>query len=173
MNHQEEYIEVGKIVALHALHGAIKVQPWCDSVQFLSEFAVLYTRAGKQEYPVESIRDVGGMAVVKFAGVDTPQAAAELRGQVVYIRRADAVLAEGEYFMCDLIGLRAVDADTGDTLGEIIEVSQPGANDVYHVRCPDGREVLVPAIKQVIINTDVAGGVMYMRPMKGIFDDED
>ena len=82
-------------------------------------------------------------------------------------------LEEGEYFIQDLIGLEVVDADTGESYGKLSDVSQTGANDVYHISKPGEKEKYIPAIKQVVIETDVDGGVMKIRPLKGLFDDED
>ena len=95
-----------------------------------------------------------------------------MRERVLYINRADVTLAPGEYFFQDLQGLRVEDADCGKVYGELTDVSRTGANDVYHVKTGNG-EVLIPAIPDVIIHTDVEGGVMRIRPNKGLFDDAD
>lgn len=75
-------------------------------------------------------------------------------------------------FIQDLLGLSIVDADTGEAYGTLTEVSFTGANDVYHMRM-GGREILIPAIPQVVVETDTDGGVMRIRPIKGLLDDED
>ena len=82
-------------------------------------------------------------------------------------------MEEGTYFVQDLLGLEVFDADTGTRYGEISDVTQTGANDVYHIRGENGKEVLIPAIADVVLETDVENGRMVIRPLKGLFDDED
>jgi len=112
------------------------------------------------------------MALVKLEGVDTVAEAEALRGRILYLHRDDVKLEPGRYFIQDLLGLRIVDADTGELYGELTDVSATGANDVYHMRYRDGREILIPAIPQVIAQIDTDGGVLRLRPMPGLLDDE-
>ena len=79
-------------------------------------------------------------------------------------------LEEGTYFIADLIGLKVVDADDPDKVyGTLTQVSATGANDVYHILFPDGKTYYIPAIPQVVIETDIEGGVMKIRPLEGLF----
>ena len=83
-------------------------------------------------------------------------------------------LGENTYFIQDLIGLEVINADNPSVkYGVLSDVSQTGANDVYHIKDESGKEVLVPAIADVVIRTDIDAGVMEIRPLKGLFDDED
>ena len=82
-------------------------------------------------------------------------------------------LPEGRYFVQDLIGLSAVDADDGHVYGKVTDVFPTGSNDVYQVTDGDGKNYLVPAIRDVVVRVDVDAGVMELRPMRGIFDDAD
>ena len=113
------------------------------------------------------------MVLLKLQGTDTLEAAQALRNQILYADRADMPLEEGEYFIQDLIGLTVVDADTGEEYGILSDVSQTGANDVYHISKPGEAEKLIPAIRDVVVETDVDGGIMRIRPLKGLFDDAD
>ena len=88
------------------------------------------------------------------------------------MNREDVSLPEGRYFIQDLIGLEVVDADNGTVYGTITEVLKTGANDVYQVT-KDQKDYYVPVIADVVIEKDIDGGVVKIRPMKGIFDDED
>lgn len=169
----KQYLETGKIVAIQGLRGEVRVQPWSDSPAFLLDFDCFYSADGQRNYPVESIRAQKNMVILKLAGVDTPEQAALLRGTVLYINRADVPLEEGEFFVQDLIGLQVCDADTDTLYGTLTQVSQTGANDVYHIRFEGGKERLVPAIPQVIVKTEPENGIMLIRPLKGLFDDED
>ena len=97
-----------------------------------------------------------------------------MRGKVLYMRRADAHLPAGQYFISELIGCDVIDADDpAKRYGTLSDVSKTGANDVWHVRADDGKEYLLPAIPPVVIETDVAQNVVRIRPLKGIFDDAD
>ena len=79
-------------------------------------------------------------------------------------------LDEGCYFVQDLIGLEVVDADSGESYGKITDVSQTGANDVYHITDEKGNVKLIPAIPEVVAETDIEGGVMKITPLEGLFD---
>src|SRR5690606_18859891 len=102
--------------------------------------------------------------ILKFQGYDTPEAAAELRNNLVYVR-ADSLppLPEGEYYHHQLVGLRVV-AEDGQELGVLTEVLETGANDVYVVTDENGKEVLLPAIREVILGVDLAAKTMRVRP---------
>lgn len=168
----DNYLEVGKIVTVHALKGEVKVQPWCDSPEFLCEFDTLYTdRAGNSELDVEKSRVFKNMVIIKFKGYNTVEQAALLRDKILYICRDDVDLPEGVYFISDLIGLEVEDAQTGHIYGKITEVMQTGANDVYVIN-GNGKEYLIPAIPDVVKSTDLEASKMLITPLEGLFDDE-
>lgn len=110
------------------------------------------------------------LALAKLEGVDTVQDASVLRGRILYLNRRDLDLGD-RYFIQDLVGLSVVDADSGTVYGELTDVSNTGANDIYHMRTPDGREILIPVIPDIIRRVDIDGGRIAICPMKGLFDD--
>ena len=112
------------------------------------------------------------MVIMKLDGIDTPEEAVKYRDRIIYLNRNDIILDEGTYFIADLIGMKVIDADTDMVYGVIEDVSQTGANDVYHIKAED-KVYYIPAIPDVIINTDINGNTMSIRPLKGLFDDED
>ena len=169
----KQYLECGKIVSTHGIHGELRVQPWCDSPDFLLGFKILYLDNGSTPVSVERARVQKNMLLLKLAGVGSLDTAVALRGKVLYIDRADAPAKDGEYFVQDLLGLSVVDADTGKEYGKLSDVFATGANDVYELTGNDGVKRLVPAIKDVIIQTDIGLGVMRIRPLKGLFDHAD
>ena len=170
---KKQFLEIGKIVNVHGLGGMVKVMPWCDSAEFLAEFEVLYR--GKDHTPMEIERASvqKNMVLMKFAGVDTPEAANALRNTVLYMNREDVELDEDTYFIQDLQGMRVIDADTGKEYGVLNDVLQTGANDVYEVKSPAGQMLLVPVIPDVVLNVDFDAEVITIRPLKGLFDDAD
>lgn len=113
------------------------------------------------------------MIIMKIKGVDTPEDAVKLRNKVIYINRDDIELEDSCYFVQDLIGMKVIDADDGHEYGELVDVSETGANDIYHIKFPDGKIYYIPAIAKVVINTDIVSNTMSIRPLKGLFDDED
>ncbi|MCL2857012.1 MAG: ribosome maturation factor RimM [Oscillospiraceae bacterium] len=167
---QKQYLESGKIVSTHGLRGEVRVQPWCDGPGFLLEFETFYMDGGKTSVEVEGARVHKNLLILKIAGVDDIDAAAALRGKVLYIDRKDAPMEEGEHFIQDLMGLRVLDADTGQEYGKLTDVLHTGANDVYELTGEQGEKKLVPAIPDVIIEIDIEGGAMRIRPLEGLFE---
>ena len=170
---KKQFLEIGKIVNVHGLGGVVKVMPWCDSAEFLCEFETLYR--GKDHTPMEIERASvqKNMALIKFAGIDTPEAANALRNTVLYMNRADVELDDDTYFIQDLQGMQVVDADDGRTYGTLHDVLQTGANDVYEVQSPAGKMLLVPVIPEVVLKVDFETDTITIRPLKGLFDDAD
>ena len=111
--------------------------------------------------------------IAKIKGVDTIEDAERLRGKTVYINRDDINLGEGVHFVQDLLGLEIRDADSGKVYGTLTDVLRTGANDVYEITDSDGKKYLAPVIDEVVIEINTDGGYVLLRPMKGIFDDED
>jgi 16S rRNA processing protein RimM len=167
----KQFLEAGQIVSTHGIDGEVRVMPWCDSPDFLTEFDRLYFKEGRESMEVESARPHKTLALIKFVGVDNLDAAMKLIKSIVYIDRAQVTLPEGSYFEQDIIGLDVIDADTGERYGTLSSVGRTGANDVYGVTRANG-EVLIPAIKDVIKTVDIEGGRMLITPLKGLFDED-
>ena len=167
----KQYLEAGKIVGTHGLRGEVRIDPWCDSTEFLCKFKRLYYADGT-EIQVVSARPHKNIAIVLFKGITSVEQAEVLRGKVVYIDRKDVRLPKNTYFIQDIIGLKAVDADTNKEYGEVTDVMKTGANDVYQIT-KDGKDYLIPVIPDVVIKTDIENGILTIRPLEGIFDDED
>lgn len=169
---RKQYLESGRIVTTHGVRGEVRVQPWCDTPDFLTQFERLYLDArGDDVRAVERARVHKNIVIVKFEGIESVEDAARLRGKTVYIDRADVTLDEGECFVQDLIGCAVRDTDTGADYGQVYDVRATGANDVYYLRDASGRERLVPAIPDVVLAKDLDAGVITIRPLEGLFDD--
>ena len=91
---------------------------------------------------------------------------------MLFIKREDAELPEGRYFVSEIIGSTVFDSDTNEPLGTLFDVSETGANDVWHIKRGE-REYLVPAIPSVIVSVDIDAEKIVIKPLRGIFDDED
>lgn len=168
----KQYLEIGKIVGTHGVRGELRAECWCDSPQFFASFKKLYFDEGKEKIDVVS-RPHKNIALVKIKGVDTVEQADLLRGRVLYVSRKDIKLPKGTNFIQDIIGLEVVDVDTNEVYGKVTEVIKTGANDVYEVKDEKGKAYYVPVIKDVVIETSPKKGKVFLKPMKGIFDDED
>lgn len=170
---KKQYLETGRIVGTHGVRGEMRVQPWCDSPEFLKKFKILYLDPdGENTVKVISSRVHGNLVLLKAEGVESIEDAERLRGKTLFINREDVQLEEGRYFIDDLIGCNVSDADSGENLGIISDVSATGANDVWHIN-RGGREYLIPAIPDVVVSVDIDAQAVVIRPLKGIFDDED
>ena len=171
---KKQYLEAGKIVGTHGLKGEVRIDPWCDSAEFLARFKRLYYK-DKTEIRIKSAKVHKNITIMHFDGVDTVESADALRGRVVYISRDDVRLPEGVYFVQDIVGLEAVDADDGSIVyGTVTDVMQTGANDVYQIT-KDGKDYLIPKIPDVVSEVDIDLGVIRIntKTIKGLFDDED
>lgn len=169
---KKQYLESGKIVGTHGIKGEVRIEPWCDSPQFLASFKKLYLDdRGETSVEVKS-RPHKNITLCKIKGVDNIDDAQRLRGKIVYIDRGDIRLGEGVNFVQDLIGLDVLDADTQKNYGKLTDVLRTGANDVYEITSGDGKKYLAPVIDEVIIEKNIDEGFVLIRPMKGLFDDE-
>ncbi len=170
---KKNYLETGKIVGTHGIRGGVRIQPWCDSAEFLCSFKKLYLdENGKEEVKITSSKPHGNIVIATIKGVDSIELAESYRNRVLYIDRKDVKLEEGRYFIEDLIGCSVYDEDTNELLGNISDVSQTGANDVWHIE-KNGREYLIPNIPDIVKSVDIDNEKIIIKPLKGIFDDED
>ena len=169
----KEFLEVGQIVGTHGVRGEMRLNPWADSPEFLKQFKTLYFDSkGEKSVKVLAARPHGNVVILKLDGIETVEAASAMRNKVLFIRRADAKLSEDSYFIEELIGCTVIDADDESICyGTLTDVSETGANDVWYIE-KDGKEYLIPAIPSVVINVDVKENTVVIRPLKGIFDDE-
>ena len=165
----KQFLETGKIVAVQGLKGEVRAEAWCDSPDFLCGFDTLYFNKGKVPVAIQYARPHKNIVIMKIEGIDTPEAANELRGKVLYMDRDDVELEEGCYFVQDLIGLEVVDNEDGTVYGTLSQVTSTGANDVYHVK-KDDKEWLIPAIPDVIMKTDIENGQLLIHKMEGLFE---
>lgn len=171
----KEYLDIGQIVGTHGVRGEMRVNPRCDSPDFIKQFKTLYfDKKGEKSVRVISCRVHGNLALIKLEGVDTMEGATALRNKVLYMKRSDAKIPEGSYFIAELVDCKVVDADDeSKAYGVLSDVSETGANDVWHIKADDGKEYLLPAIPPVVIDVNVETGIIKIRPLKGIFDNED
>ena len=158
-----DYILVGRIVNAHGIKGEVRVQPRDGDPHFLTRFRTFYMD-GKPVSPTAS-HVHKSFLLMKLPGVEDMNAALDLRGRDLYIRREDAALPDGEWFDDELLGLTVVD-EAGTPLGELVAVENYPAHKVYTVR--GDREYLIPAVKDAfILDIDMDAGRMTVRVWEG------
>ena len=171
---KKDYLELGQIVGTHGIKGEMRINPWCDSPDFAKAFKTVYfDKEGRQPSKVSACRPHGNVILMKLEGINSINDAEKLRNKMLYIKRDDARLPEGSWFIEELIGCEVFDADDGKRYGVISDVSPTGANDVWHITDENKTEYLIPSIKEVVIEVNVLGNFVRIRPMKGIFDNAD
>lgn len=169
---KKQFIEAGKFVGTHGIRGEMRLEPWCDGPEFLTNFKKLYLDNKGEKVLEVTNRAHKNMVLCSAKGVSTIEEAECYRGKIVYINRDDVKLEKGRHFVQDLLDLEVFDVETGDKIGVLTDVTKTGANDVWTVTA-NGKEYLIPVIDEVVKEVDVDGGRVTVFKMKGLFDDED
>lgn len=163
-----EYLIVGHIVRPHGVRGEVGMKTLTDFPQNLAKVETLYLGQDYSPFGVTHIRHRTEGFILKLEGVESREQAESLRGMLVHIGMADAVpLNDGEIYLYQLKGIRVV-TDTGLELGRVIDLIETGANDVYVITGPDQREMLIPAIPDVILRIDTVEHVMVIHLLDGL-----
>jgi 16S rRNA processing protein RimM len=150
----------------------VKVYPTTDDPRRFRRLkeVVLDTGKEKMNLEIEGVKFFKQFVILKFKGLDNINDIEKYRQKSLYVTRKNAVrLQRDEYFIADLIGLKVQDED-GKELGTVKDVIETGANDVYEVEMADGKSLLLPAIKQCILNVDVENGTMQVHVLEGLLD---
>lgn len=164
-----EYLSIGQIINVHGFRGEVKVYPLTNDMNRFKKLKEVYVEENNQlvKYEVENVKLLSNTAVVKLKGVDSEEAANRLRNSYMKVDRKSAVsLPEDSYFICDLIDMDVYDED-GLFLGNIKDVFQTGSNDVYVVRTT-GKDILVPALKEVVKEVDLKNNKMVVKLPEGL-----
>ncbi len=166
----EERFQVGVVTSAHGVRGEVKVYPTTDDPRRFKRLkeVILDGGAGDVLLEIEGVKFFKKFVILKLKGVESPEDAAKLRQKSLYVTRENAVrLGRDEYFIADLMGLRVSD-ENGEEIGVLREVLETGANDVYIIDLKDGRELLLPAIKECVLNVDVEAGEMQIHILDGL-----
>jgi len=161
---KKRFLEAGKIVNTHGMRGEVKLQPWADSPEFLTSFERLYIDGAPVK--VLSSRVHKGCVIAALEGVYDIEGAIRLKNKTVSIDRDEVHLEEGRFFVADLTGLRAVDAETGEELGTLSDVMSLPSNNVYVIK--GAREILVPAVPDFIKETNLEEGYILISLIEGM-----
>lgn len=170
---ENNLLEVGKIVNTHGLRGEVKVIAWTDSPYDFEDIEKVYIKSKSKTkcLAVENVRYQKNNLIVKFNEFDDINEVLPLKNTILYAYREDLPsLPDGAHYIVDLIGLDVVTED-GETIGVVADVFNTGANDIYDVKRPGKRNLLLPVIDEVVKNIDINGRQITVNIMEGL-DDE-
>lgn len=168
----EDLLQVGIISSTHGVRGEVKVFPTTDDVNRFKKLKEIILDTGKEHITLEiqGVKFFKKFAILKFKDIDSINDIEKYKGKSLFVTRQNAIkLKKDEYFITDLIGLEVVDEEN-KTLGTLKEVLETGANDVYIIEMQDGRELLLPAIKQCVLQVDMDSRIMKVHILEGLMD---
>ena len=168
----EQVFQVGIISSTHGVRGEVKVFPTTDDMKRFKKLkeVLLDTGKGTLTLEIEGVKFFKQFVILKFKGYDNIDDIVKYRGKSLFVTRENAVkLQKDEYFIADLIGLKVVNED-GSFTGVLKDVMETGANDVYIVKSQNGKEVLIPAIKDCILEVDFEKEQVLVHLLDGLLD---
>ena len=166
----EEYLEIGQIVNTNGLKGLLKVKPLTDDITRFEELETIYIQIHSQlvEKKIEKVRYVKNMVLLKLEGIDDINEAEKYRNLYIKINRKDIKeLPENSYLIVDMLKCE-VYTEENELLGKMIDVLQTGSNDVYVVKNENGKEILLPAIKDIVKKIDIQNKKIIVKLMEGL-----
>lgn len=166
----EEYFEIGQIVNTNGLKGTLKVKPFTDDIKEFETFKSIYIQKGKDliEFKIEKVAYVKQMVLLKLQGIDDINEAEKYRNYYLKINRNILPdLPENTYYIVDLLECEVVTME-GELLGKVKDVFNTGSNDIYEVKDEFGKQILIPAIREVIKNIDIPNKKITVKLMEGL-----
>ena len=166
----QEYLEVGQIVNTNGLKGLLKINPFTDDITRFERLKTIFIEHKKEllEFEIESVRYQKKQVLLKLKGIDTIEEAEKYREDYLKIKRnKEEKLPEDTYYIVDLIGLD-IYTENGELLGKLDDVFSTGSNDVYVVKNSEGKQILLPAISDVIKNIDLKQKKIVVNLIEGL-----
>ena len=158
-------LEIGQIVNTFGINGLIKVKPFTDDIKRFDNLKSIYIK--EKQYEIESVKYHKDMVLLKLKGIEKIEDAEILRNCYLEIDREDGSLEEGAYYIVDLLGLDVI-TDTGKLLGKLDDIYNTGSNDIYVVKDELGKQILLPGIKEVILNVDIEKQIVTVHLLEGL-----
>ncbi len=168
----EDLLQVGAITSTHGVRGEVKVFPTTDDAKRFSKLkeVEMETKEGTTTLHIKGVKYFKQFVILKFAEFDSLNDVEAIKGRKLFVTRKNAVkLQKDEFFIADLIGLKVVDEQKG-LEGIVNDVLQTGANDVYDITLDDGRDLLLPAIKDCVLHVDMENGIIKIHILEGLLD---
>lgn len=159
-------VEVGKVVNTRGLRGEIKVYPYVDELEVFNEYE--YLLINEVRYNIKGVKFFKNMVFVTLEGIDTIEKAETLKNFSCYLLEEDLPeLSEGEFYIKDILGM-AVITDEGVLLGTVSDVLRTGSNDVYEIKREGKKPMYIPAIKDVVLEYNIAENKMTVHIIPGL-----
>lgn len=165
-----EYLEIGQVVNIFGIKGMIKVKPFTENIKRFDKLTKIYIKKKniEKEYEIEEVKYHKNMVLIKLKGIDTVEEAEKLRDGYLQVDRKDEEpLEEGTYYIVDMIGLE-VYTDDGNILGKLEDIYNTGSNDIYVVKNEQGKQILLPAISEVIQKIDMENKKIIVHLIEGL-----
>lgn len=165
-----KYLEIGQIVNTFGIKGMVKVKPFTNNIKRFDDLKNVYikNRKEKKEYQIEEVKYHKNMVLIKFKGIETPEDANLLRESYLLIDRSkEEPLEDGNYYIVDMIGIE-VYSDKGELLGNLEDIFNTGSNDIYVVKDNQGKQILLPAVSEVIKQIDIEKRKITVHLLPGL-----
>ena len=165
-----KYLEIGQIVNTFGIKGMVKVQPFTDDIEQFENLKTIYikNKSEQKEYEIEEVKYHKNMILLKLKGINNIEEANLLRqSYLLKDREKEEPLKEGTYYIVDLLGLEVYD-DNGNLLGTLEDIFNTGSNDIYVVKNELGKQILLPAISEVIKEIDIKNKKIIVHIIKGL-----
>ena len=165
-----KYLEIGQIVNTFGIKGMVKVKPFSEDITRFDRLEKVYVKNKTENkiYEIEEVKYHKNMVLIKFRGIENPEDANLLRDSYLLVDRADEEpLEEGTYYIVDMIGLEVFDEDN-KLLGKLEDIFNTGSNDIYAVKDEQGKQILLPAIKDVIKKVDMENKKVIVHLIPGL-----
>ncbi len=168
----KQFLEIGKLINTHGIKGEMKLEMWCDDIEYLKQFEKLYLNSsGTDSLELISARPQKNHAIVKFSEITSIDMAEKLKNSVVYCNRDDAEIAEDANYIQDLIGCLVLHTESNEEYGRVADVVNYGASDILDV-VNDNRHSYIPVIPDIVKEIDTEDETIRIIPMKGLFDED-
>lgn len=167
----EKYLEIGQIVNTYGIKGFVKVNPFTDDIKRFEELKSVYIdiKGTLKEFTIQEVKYSKNTVLIKFKEILDINEAEKYKNYYIKINRENAIkLPKDTYFIADLIGLEVYNINNNELLGILDDIFPTGSNDVYVIKDKLGKQILLPATKEVIKNIDVETGKIFVNLIKGL-----
>lgn len=166
----KEYLEIGQIVNTNGLKGMLKIKPFTDDITMFENLEIIYIQKGQELIAknIEEVKYVKNMVLLKLEGIDNIEEAEKYRNMYIKIDKEDiGDIPEDSYLVVDMLKCN-VYTEENELLGKMVDVLSTGSNDVYVVKTAEGKEILLPAIRDVIKEIDIQNKKIIVNLMDGL-----
>jgi 16S rRNA processing protein RimM len=165
---ETDHLAVGRIVRPHGVRGELIVEPYSETIRSIEADSEVFIESVQTPFKVLALRSHQRRLILRIEGCEDREAAEGFRGNELLIPTPDVEpLPDGVYYRWQILGL-TVNEENGRYLGTVVDILETGANDVYIIRGDDARELLLPAIKDVILEVDLEGAQLLVRMLDGL-----